>query len=51
MSKKPASLGGMVLKARPVPSTNFVSGIFGSPASRTAPVSASAMLVPKLPGT
>ena len=30
MSKKPASLGGMVLKARPVPSTNFVSGIFGS---------------------
>ena len=46
MSKKPASLGGMVLKARPVPSTNFVSGIFGSAASRTAPVSACAMLEP-----
>ena len=27
-------------------SMNFVSGIFGSPASRTAPVSAWAMLVP-----
>ena len=41
-----ASLGGMVLKARPVPSTNLVSGIFGSAARRTAPVSAWAMLEP-----
>ena len=30
MSKKPASLGGMVLNARPVPSTNLVSGTCGS---------------------
>ena len=46
MSKKPASLGGMVLNARPLPSTNFVSGTFGSAASRTEPSSAWAMLVP-----
>ena len=40
----------MVLKDSPVPSMNFVSGIFGSPASRTVPSRASAIGVPKLPG-
>ena len=51
-SKKPKSLGGIVLNAFPLPSTNVVSrtgaGGWGSP---WPPSSSVAMLVPKPPGS
>jgi hypothetical protein len=46
ISKKPKSLGGMVLKDNPEPSMNFISGTVGSPASLTFASSASAIGVP-----
>jgi hypothetical protein len=49
-SKKPKSLGGTVLNAFPLPSTNTVSGTCAGGAGRTWPSSSVPMLVPALPG-
>ena len=48
-SKKPASLGGTVLNAFPLPSTKTVSGIGAGAAGRTSPSSSVATLVPGPP--
>ena len=49
-SKKPKSLGGTVLNAFPLPSTNIVSGTCAGGAGCTWPSSSVATLVPALPG-
>ena len=48
-SKKPLSVGGIVLNAFPLASTNTVSGISAGGSGRTWPSSSVAMLVPKPP--
>ena len=49
-SKKPKSLGGTVLNALPLPSTNTVSGTAAAGVGAAPPSSSVATLVPALPG-